>query len=86
MENPGWSGTHRLQPKVQPSTRETASWAIHLFCNCPECKQLTDLLDYADFWDGGRAFEIGEHDTENTKAVEVVCPECMHEYEIDLQD
>ena len=52
-----------------------ATWIIQLNCKCPHCDNHVDLLDYADFWDG-RKIAAGEHGTERTENMEVVCPEC----------
>lgn len=61
-----------------------ATWSIELLCRCPGCGEYVDLLDYTDFWDC-RRLELGEHDTEDSKGVDVVCPECEHEFEVDLK-
>lgn len=60
-----------------------ATWILGLYCDCPNCEELVDLLDGPDFWDG-RSFDVVEHGTENTKDVEVVCPSCKHEFVVDL--
>lgn len=60
-----------------------ATWNISLNCDCPHCNDCVDLLDYADFWDC-RDLEIGEHDTNRSREVEVVCPTCGHEFKVDL--
>jgi hypothetical protein len=60
-----------------------ATWNISLDCECPGCKNDVDLLDYADFWDG-RYLNPCEHDTDRSRGVEVVCPMCGHEFEVDL--
>ncbi|WP_022959722.1 hypothetical protein [Spongiibacter tropicus] len=64
-------------------SRPTAWWTVELNCDCPDCKAHVDLLDYPDFWDG-RQLDIPEHDTERSTATEVVCPECGHDFEVDL--
>jgi hypothetical protein len=58
-----------------------AKWAIRLNCKCPACKKHVDLLDYPDFWDG-RGLRIGENETECSRNVEVVCPECDNEFTV----
>lgn len=58
-----------------------AQWSVSLDCECPKCKELVNLLDAPDFWDG-RNLEIPEHDTENSNNLEVSCPECSHEFEV----
>ena len=61
-----------------------ATWSISLDCECPGCKEQVNLLDYTDFWDG-RHLEVPEHDTDRSTDVEVVCPECGHEFEVDCE-
>lgn len=65
------------------TTKIHAFWEIYLHCDCPNCKENVDLLDYSDFWDG-RGFEACENHTDRTRGVEVVCPGCGHEFEVDL--
>ena len=57
----------------------TATWSVKLNCDCPKCGEWVNLLDYPDFWDG-RKLEIPEHNTENSDALDVYCPECEHEF------
>lgn len=64
---------------VQADVR--ADWAIELNCDCPGCKEYVDLLTYADFWDGLQ-LDIGEHDTDCSRALAVICPQCGHEFEV----
>jgi hypothetical protein len=47
---------------------------IDLWCECPKCEEWINFLDYPA--------EIG---TENSKNVEVVCPECEHEFKVDCE-
>lgn len=61
-----------------------ATWSISLDTECPGCKEYVDLLRYSDFWDG-RGLEVCEHNTERSEDVEVVCPECNHEFTVDLE-
>jgi endogenous inhibitor of DNA gyrase (YacG/DUF329 family) len=63
---------------------ETATWSIELNCECPHCAEWVNLLDYADFWDG-RSLGVGEHGTERSKGVEVTCPECGKDFEVDCE-
>lgn len=58
-----------------------AQWVVELNCDCPKCGEFVNLLDAPDFWDG-RRLEIPEYDTENSDNLEVVCPECYHEFEV----
>ena len=60
-----------------------AEWLVELNAECPKCKLDVNLLDYVDFWDG-RKLDIAEHDTERSKGIEVVCPSCYHNFEVDL--
>ena len=60
-----------------------ATWSISLDCECPACEWYVDLLDYADFWDG-RKLDPCEHGTDRSRHVEVVCPNCNYEFEVDL--
>ena len=60
-----------------------ATWTVTLNCDCPACKEYVDLLNYSDFWDG-RKLDIPEHGTDRTKNVEVVCPECNHDFTVEL--
>lgn len=60
-----------------------AFWDIHLYCECPFCKDYVDLLEFVDFWDGVK-FNLGEHDTDRTKGVDVTCPNCEEEFTVDL--
>jgi hypothetical protein len=58
-----------------------ATWQIELNCDCPSCKKYVNLIDTPDFWDGCN-LDIGEHDTENSNGVEVLCPECGYEFTV----
>jgi phage FluMu protein Com len=61
----------------------TATWYLELNCHCPECKEFVDLLEADGFWDDrGTSLNVLEHGTPRTKAVEVVCPKCDHEFEV----
>jgi endogenous inhibitor of DNA gyrase (YacG/DUF329 family) len=57
---------------------------VSLLSECPKCKQDVDLLDYAEFWDG-RDIDIPEHGTERSDNLEVVCPECGHEFAVSCE-
>lgn len=56
-----------------------AGWTVELNCECPTCLRYVDLLAYPDFWDG-RKLDIAEHDTDRSRSVDVVCPECGAEF------
>lgn len=62
----------------------TAQWSLSLNTDCPSCDEWVDLLDYSDFWDG-RKLAICENGTDLSRDVEVVCPECGHEFNVDLE-
>ena len=60
----------------------TALWRIELNCTCPNCNEYVNLLDCCDFWDGIK-LEIGENNTYRSRNIEVICPDCDHEFEVD---
>jgi Zn finger protein HypA/HybF involved in hydrogenase expression len=62
----------------------TAIWTVELNCTCPNCDKSVDLLDYPDFWDC-RHLDIAENGTERSKNVDVICPECDHEFTVDCE-
>lgn len=66
------------EPERIPIPNIQAQWTISLDCECPKCDQFVDLLLAADFWDG-RRLEFAEA----KKGLEVECPECGHEFEVD---
>lgn len=55
-----------------------AQWSASLDCECPSCKEDVDLLQHPDFWDGRDNLDIAK----TVKDLEVVCPECGHEFEV----
>jgi len=59
----------------------TAQWTVELNADCPKCKKNVDLLEAPDFWDG-RKLEIPEHGTDRSNNLEVMCPECGHEFTV----
>jgi uncharacterized Zn-finger protein len=61
-----------------------ATWTIHLFCDCPQCKDSVDLLDHPEFW-LDNTIDVGEHYTDKTRGMEVMCPDCGHEFKVDLE-
>lgn len=62
----------------------TATWSISLDTECPECDHGFDMLSSDDcFWDS--RIEPIEHHTDRSAGVEVVCPECHHEFTVDLE-
>ena len=71
----------RVEPVV---SMPTATWGLSLDCECPNCERWVDLLAFPDFWDGRRLEPI-ENGTERSKGVEVACPECQYEFQVDLE-
>jgi endogenous inhibitor of DNA gyrase (YacG/DUF329 family) len=63
---------------------QAATWSISLDSECPSCKEDVDLLDGGDFWDG-RLLQPLENGTPRSRNVEVVCPKCGHEFEVNLE-
>ena len=61
-----------------------ATWDISLDCDCPRCTMAVNLIDYPDFWHGHQ-LDLGEHNTERTKGMEVTCPACNHEFTVDCE-
>ena len=61
-----------------------AQWYISLDCECPSCEHDIDLTRDPDLW-GDHGFDVGEHDTPRSRGIEVVCPKCKHEFEVDLE-
>ena len=75
---PGKEGETMSNPK--------ATWLIQLNCTCPKCGEYVDLMDASDFWDGREhEIEIGEWGTEATNNFEVVCPDCDHIFNVELE-
>jgi len=67
------------------ATRTIAVWSMSLDCECPSCKEDVDLLRYPDFWSGRGDMIACENGTERSRNLEVVCPECGHEFVVDCQ-
>jgi ribosomal protein S27E len=63
----------------------TATWSLSLDVDCPGCKQCVDLLAYPDFWDGRQTLQICEWDTPASRDMRVVCPECGHAFNVNLE-
>lgn len=66
-------------------TNPIATWDISLRVDCPECKEYVDLLNAPDFWEGKRGLPAGEWGTPRTTDMEVVCPDCGHEFRVDCE-
>jgi len=57
-----------------------ATWVIHLFVECPHCKEDVDLMDDPDFLSDNPALKVGEHGTDLSSNLDVTCPECGEEF------
>ena len=66
--------------------KNKATWIVELNADCPNCKEYVNLLDYLEFWDE-KYFQlnIAENGTDRSKDVNVVCPECNHDFTVDLE-
>jgi len=71
-------------PKSIENKSVTATWIVHLDSTCPSCHEIVDLLAASDFW-RARSLNITEHGTARSKAVEVTCPQCVHEFKVDCE-
>ena len=60
-----------------------ADWNVELNCLCPMCDTYVNLIDYEDFWD--RDLDVCEHGTTRSKGMEVVCPKCFNEFNVDCE-
>lgn len=74
-----------MKEKQDKPQRVLATWNLELTCHCPACGEFVDLLDYSDFWDGKQNIQAGEWGTPRTTGMEVTCPECDAEFEVDCQ-
>jgi len=72
-------------PRMTAKQLPIATWYLSLETRCPACDKHVDLLDYSDFWDGRSDMKAVEHGTPRTDAMEVVCPECGHEFVVKCQ-
>ena len=80
----GMAGDIAMAKDETGQSRPTASWDLRLWCDCPGCQESVDLLADPEFW-VDRQLQPCEHGTDHSKWVEVVCPECGHEFEVDLE-
>lgn len=60
-----------------------STWNISLDTECPHCGEAVNLLEHSEFW-LGRELDVGEHGTERSTDIEVVCPECNEEFKTTL--
>lgn len=59
---------------------ETAVWNVSIFCDCPYCGELQDLLD-----DNGEPrlpenLMLGEHKTDKTTNIKIWCIDCGKDF------
>lgn len=61
-----------------------ATWFLSLETECPACNKDIDLTDSLDFWCNNpvQPLEIG---TAKSKDFPATCPECGHEFTVDLE-
>ncbi|HFU4534274.1 TPA: hypothetical protein ACXLW6_004572 [Yersinia enterocolitica] len=59
-----------------------ATWSVSLDCTCPGCDCRVDLTDHADFWDDIGDLQVCEQDTRASTDLDVACPECGHEFQV----
>jgi hypothetical protein len=63
----------------------TANWSIEINTICPKCENYFDIIGAdCEFWID-QHFELAEHGTENSKDIETTCPDCKHEFLVDLE-
>lgn len=60
----------------------TATWCLSLNCDCPKCGEFVDLLEADNFWDDHERLQPVENGTERSNNLDVVCPECKHEFDV----
>ena len=61
-----------------------ARWIVELNCYCPNCDDYVDLTESDDFWDD-RQLDPCENNTDRSRGVEVMCPECDYEFVVDCE-
>lgn len=59
-----------------------AFWSFSLDTTCPSCNRHVDLTDHSDFWDGRSGLRVGEQCTPASTDVDVVCPACGYEFQV----
>ncbi|CNF25221.1 Uncharacterised protein [Yersinia nurmii] len=60
-----------------------AKWEIQLHVTCPKCQERFDMMDDDDFRCDA-SLEPLESDTNATRDVDVICPDCEHEFTVDF--
>ena len=61
-----------------------ASWYVSLDCNCTNCTMSFNLLEIPDFFDR-TGIVLAESGTENSRGIEVSCPDCKHKFTVDCE-
>lgn len=61
-----------------------ARWYYSIDATCPFCDHYFDITQTPDFWDG-RHFDLCEQGTPRTQGIEVKCPKCKRDMEVDLE-
>ena len=79
------AGSSPVEPTVRHHDPVRATWVLELNCYCPACDEYVDLLRYPDFWDGRQSMQACEHGTPRTTGMEVQCPNCDAEFEVDCE-
>jgi ssDNA-binding Zn-finger/Zn-ribbon topoisomerase 1 len=76
-----------VSDKANKAAKEAvqAVWVIELRTDCPACDEYFDLVESNYDWFVEGAFEICEHATDRTKGVDVECPNCGHEFQVDFE-
>jgi endogenous inhibitor of DNA gyrase (YacG/DUF329 family) len=62
-----------------------ASWTLELYCDCPGCGEFVDLLDDPEFFQTHEDLQPCQHMNSGSRDVEVTCPNCGHEFTVDLE-
>ena len=79
-QQPVEAASRRGSAEVERQVRRVkATWSASLDCECPSCGEDVDLMDEPDFWDGRGDLEIAQE----VKGLQVWCPKCGHEFEVD---
>lgn len=79
------AGGAPVEPTVRHQGAVRATWSLELTCYCPACDEYVDLLRHPDFWDGRQSMQACEYGTPRTTGMEVHCPKCDAEFEVDCE-
>ena len=73
------------EPEIpkEVTPRTYAQWNVSLDVGCPYCQADFDLTKDDDFWVDS-SFDVAETDTLATTAVNITCPKCSKEFEVDF--